>query len=65
MKASKSDNIVWTNVSDLKGDNGIIKTKYGVQAIPTSFLINKDGIVVEKFVGFDQDFNDKINRLLK
>lgn len=65
MKASKSDNIVWTNVSDLQGDNGVIKTKYGVQAIPTSFLIDKDGLIVEKFTGFDQDFNNKVNKLLK
>lgn len=54
--ASKSDNILWTNVSDLKGDNGKIKTQYDVQAIPASFLINKEGIIVETFMGFDDDF---------
>lgn len=65
LKASQSDNILWTNVSDLQGDNGVIKTRYGVQAIPTSFLINKQGIIVEKFIGFDQHFDEKLGQLLR
>lgn len=63
-KASKSDNILWTNVSDLKGDNGKIKTQYNVQAIPTSFLINKDGVIIEKFIGLDEDFLNQLEKLM-
>lgn len=65
LKASKDDNILWTNVSDLKGDNGKIKTQYDVQAIPTSYLINREGIIIEKFIGLDEDFLDVLEKLLK
>jgi peroxiredoxin len=64
LKASKVDNILWTNVSDLKGDNGKIKTQYNVQAIPTSFLINKEGIVVQIFIGLDEDFLNQLEKLI-
>ena len=64
LKASKADNILWTNVSDMKGDNGKIKTQYNVQAIPTSFLINKEGIVIEKFIGLDEDFLNQLEKLI-
>lgn len=52
---SKKANIQWTNVSDLEGDNGKIKTQYNVQGIPTSYLINKEGIIVETFLAFNED----------
>jgi peroxiredoxin len=54
-KASKSDSIVWYDVSDLEGGNGSIKTQYQVQAIPTSYLIDRNGIIINKFIGFDTD----------
>jgi len=56
-KASLSDNISWHNVSDNEGDKGRVKTIYGVQAIPTSFLIDKEGIIIKKFTGFNPDGN--------
>lgn len=56
-KASAIDNISWYNVSDHEGDNGAVKTRYGVQAIPTSFLIDKKGTIIKKFTGFDPDGN--------
>lgn len=64
LKASKTDNILWTNVSDLEGSNGRIKTLYGVQAMPTSFLINKEGVIVEKFIGYDDNFLNQLEKLL-
>lgn len=54
-ETSKTDSIVWYNVSSLEGEFGKVKTIYEVQAIPTSFLIDKNGIVIEKFIGFDTD----------
>jgi peroxiredoxin len=62
--ASKEDNILWTNISDMKGDNGKIKNQYNVQAIPTSFLINKEGIVIEKFIGLNEDFLNQLEKLI-
>lgn len=64
LKASKDDNILWTNISDLKGSNGKIKTQYNVQAIPTSYLINKEGVIVEKFIGLDDDFLNQLEKLI-
>ncbi|MEQ6117943.1 TlpA disulfide reductase family protein [Reichenbachiella sp. MALMAid0571] len=52
-KASKADSIIWHNVSDLEGGKGRVKTIYGVQAMPTSFLIDENGIIVKRFYGFD------------
>ena len=59
LEASKADGILWTNVSDLQGNDGKIKTQYNVQAIPTSFLINKEGIIIKRFTGFDEAFLSK------
>jgi thiol-disulfide isomerase/thioredoxin len=63
--ASKSDSIIWYNVSDLEGGTGKIKTKYQVQGTPTSFLIDKDGIIVEKFDGFDKDIIKRLKALIE
>jgi peroxiredoxin len=52
-KATKEDSIVWYNVSDMEGENGRIKTIYNVQAMPTAFLIDKNGVIVEKMEGYD------------
>lgn len=51
--ASQKDSVKWINVSDLEGSKGAIKTRYGVQAIPNSFLIDKDGIITKIFYGFN------------
>lgn len=56
-QASETDNIKWDNVSDKAGSKGRIKTQYQVQAIPTSFLIDKNGIIIKKFKGFDPNEN--------
>lgn len=59
-KASKEDDVKWTNLSDLQGNNGRIAMIYGVQALPTSFLIGKDGKIIKKFTGYDDDSFNKI-----
>jgi peroxiredoxin len=55
VEASKSDSILWNNVSAIEGEFDKVKTIYEVQAIPTSFLIDRNGVIVEKFIGFDTD----------
>lgn len=64
-EASKSDSILWDNVSDLEGGQGRIKTLYEVQAMPTSFLIDRDGIIIEQFIGFDTNLMDRIKTLIE
>jgi thiol-disulfide isomerase/thioredoxin len=63
--ATKTDSIVWYNVSDLEGSNGRIKTQYQVQAIPTSFLIDKNGVIIEQFIGFDTDIVKRLRKLIE
>jgi peroxiredoxin len=46
-KAIKADNLSWPNhVSDLKGWQTPVIQPYGVNAIPSSFLIDKDGQII-------------------
>lgn len=66
LATTKRSNIQWTNVSDLAGENGKIKTQYNVQGVPNSFLINPQGIIAETFTGYTEDtFIPKIESLLK
>ncbi len=47
--AIKQDNLSWKwHVSDLKGWQNAAAAQYGVRAIPASFLINGEGIIVAK-----------------
>jgi peroxiredoxin len=47
-KAIEKDNLTWTHVSDLKyWDNEVAKL-YGVQAIPSNFLLDKEGNIIGK-----------------
>lgn len=54
-KSSKADKIDWINISNLKGVSDKIVTQYGVQVYPTSFIIDKNGIVVKKMNGYVYD----------
>lgn len=54
-KASKTDNISWINITDLKGEYGENIKKYPVEALPKSFLIDQNGIIVNTFTGFSGD----------
>jgi peroxiredoxin len=42
-------------ISDFKGANSLFKIKYGAQARPTCFLIDKNGIVKLKTIGLPSD----------
>jgi peroxiredoxin len=64
ISASKKDSIIWYNISDLEGDNGKIKTLYEVQSIPTSFIINKEGIILDKINGYSDRIFYRINNIL-
>lgn len=47
-KAIRNDNLAWTHVSDLKYWQSAAAQLYGVQAIPATFLIDKDGKIIAK-----------------
>ena len=46
IKAIKTDNLPWTQVSDLKDWKNEVAVLYGVQAIPANFLIGPDGKIL-------------------
>lgn len=48
MKAIESDNLVWTQVSDLKGWSNEVAIQYGIKSIPSSLLIDPNGIIIAK-----------------
>jgi peroxiredoxin len=48
-KAIKADNLSWVNhVSDLRGWHSSAAALYGVQSIPSSFLIDRNGLIIAK-----------------
>lgn len=48
LKAIHDDNLTWTHVSDLKYWKNEVAVKYGIQAIPQNYLLDKDGKIVGK-----------------
>lgn len=64
LKAIKDDQLTWTQVSDLKHwDNSVVKL-YSVRAIPQSFLIDPNGIIVAKGLS-PADLRKKLQEILK
>jgi peroxiredoxin len=47
-KAIKKDQLVWTQVSDLKGWENKAAQEYGIQAIPMNFLLDRQGNIIGK-----------------
>lgn len=47
-KAIRNDGLTWTHVSDLKYWQSAAAQQYGVQAIPQTFLLNKEGKIIAK-----------------
>lgn len=50
-------------LSDMKGDHSPIKIKYDVQATPTVFLINKEGNIILKSIGYGSHVNEAAKKL--
>jgi peroxiredoxin len=48
LKGIEDDKLTWTHVSDLLFWNSAAAALYGVRAIPASFLLDKDGVIVAK-----------------
>ena len=48
LKAINQDNLTWPQVSDLQYFDSEAATAYQIQAIPWTYLIDPDGIIIEK-----------------
>jgi peroxiredoxin len=48
LKAIKTDSLPWIHLSDLKGFNNSVALQYGVQSVPTNFLIDPNGVIIAR-----------------
>jgi len=46
LQAIKDDQLIWDNVSDLRGDKNRAALIYGISFVPNNFLINPEGIII-------------------
>ena len=58
------DNLPWTQVSNLNFWNDPVARRYSIRAIPQSYLLNKDGLVMGKNLR-GQDLEARISAMLK
>ena len=63
-RAIRNDNLPWTHVSDLKFWQSTAAQQYGVQAIPATFLLDKDGKIIAKNLRGDA-LEAKLDEVLK
>jgi len=52
--AVKKDSMIWTTVCDLEGSDGDVIMTYGVYFFPTYYLIDPDGVIIDKYQGIGQ-----------
>lgn len=62
-KAIEDDNLIWTNVSDLRFMNSPVVELYNIQNIPHNVLLDRNGRIVAKNLGHDE-LNSYLERLL-
>lgn len=53
-KAVEKDGMIWTTLFDSKGSDGVAIMTYNVFFMPTYFLINPDGIIIDTWKGTGQ-----------
>lgn len=63
-KAINDDKLTWAHVSDLKGWNNEALKLYGVKALPTNLLIDRDGKIIAKNLHGDE-YEKKLAEVLK
>ncbi|MEO6136641.1 MAG: TlpA disulfide reductase family protein [Ginsengibacter sp.] len=63
IKAIKDDNLNWHQVSTLNGWENETSALYGIKAIPSNVLIDKDGIIIAKNI-FGKKLIAKLSELL-
>lgn len=63
IEKTNKDEISWVNLSDGKGTYAGVSAKYGILGLPTYFLINPEGIIIEKWMGYwDGVFGEKLSK---
>lgn len=49
-QAIKEDQLPWRQVSDLEGFQGRLPVEYGIKAIPCTFLIDPEGVIIGRYL---------------
>jgi peroxiredoxin len=62
-KAIKDDKLNWNQVSDLQGWKNSTSDQYGIKAIPSNLLLDKDGKIIAKNM-FGKKLTDKLSELM-
>jgi len=50
----KKEDMIWTSLCDLKGGDGDVIMTYKVYFIPTYFLIDPEGMIIDTWQGTGQ-----------
>lgn len=64
LKAIQQDKLRWTQVSDLNGWKNAVAKQYGIQAIPSNFLLDRDGKILARNLRGD-DLDKKLADIFK
>ncbi|HVI47568.1 MAG TPA: TlpA disulfide reductase family protein [Chitinophaga sp.] len=64
LRAINQDGLTWTQVSDLRGWGNEVAQQYGVQSIPTNFLVDPDGRIIARNLRGEQ-LEAKLEQVLK
>jgi peroxiredoxin len=62
-KAIKDDKLNWPQVSDLQGWKNSTSDQYGIKAIPSNILLDKEGKIIAKNI-FGKKLMDKLSELM-
>jgi len=63
-KAIKDDGLEWKQVSDLQGWKNSTSALYGIKAIPTNFLLDKEGKIIAKNI-FGKKLTQKLSEIIQ
>lgn len=63
IKAVENDGLTWINVSDLKFFDSKASLIYGVNELPDNFLIDKNVVIVERYIRGEK-LNEKLKEIL-
>jgi peroxiredoxin len=64
MEAIEKDKLTWTHISDLKGWESTASRTYGVESIPTNFLVDPEGKIIARDLR-GEDLHSKLAEVLK
>ena len=64
-KYYKSNKINWEILWDKKGKFSNAYTKYDIYGTPTYFLINRNGIIVKIWKGYDENIEKEVENIIK